>query len=55
MRQPPFDPDAADEAPHDMLTPHDHEHLVTYLRLLDAEVAPSRLEGGGSHHPPHRR
>jgi hypothetical protein len=39
MRQPPLDPDAADEAPvADMLTPYDHEHLVTYLRLLDAEV-----------------
>ena len=39
MRQPPFDPDAADEAPvADMLTPYDHEHLVTYLRLLDAEA-----------------
>lgn len=39
MRQPPFDPDAADEAPvADMLTPYDQEHLVTYLRLLDAEV-----------------
>ena len=39
MRQPPFDPDAADETPvADMLTPYDHEHLVTYLRLLDAEA-----------------
>jgi T6SS, Transcription factor, DNA binding domain len=39
MRQPPLDPDAAHEAPvAGMLTPYDHEHLVTYLRLLDAEV-----------------
>ena len=39
MRQPPLDPDAADEAPvADTLTPYDHEHLVTYLRLLDAEA-----------------
>jgi hypothetical protein len=39
MRQPPLDPDAADEAPvADMLTPYDQEHLVTYLRLLDAQV-----------------
>ena len=39
MRQPPFNPDAADEAPvADTLTPYDHEHLVTYLRLLDAEA-----------------
>ena len=42
MRQPPLAayPDAADEAPvADVLTPYDHEHLVTYIRLLDAEVA----------------
>ena len=38
MRQPPLDPDAADEAPvADMLTMY-QEHLVTYIRLLDAEV-----------------
>jgi hypothetical protein len=40
MRQPPLDPDAADEAPvADMLTLYDQEHLVTYIRLLDAELA----------------
>jgi len=40
MRQPPLDPDAADEAPvADSLTPYDQEHLVTYIRLLEAEVA----------------
>jgi hypothetical protein len=39
MRQPPLDPDAADEAPvGDVLTAYDQEHLVTYLRLLDAEI-----------------
>jgi hypothetical protein len=39
MRQPPLDPDAADEAPvADVLTAYDQEHLVTYLRLLDAEA-----------------
>jgi hypothetical protein len=39
MRQPPLDPDAADEAPvADALTAYDQEHLVTYLRLLDAET-----------------
>jgi hypothetical protein len=39
MRQPPVDPDVTDEAPAaDSLTPYDQEHLVTYLRLLDAET-----------------
>ena len=39
MRQPPLDPDAANEAPvADALTAYDQEHLVTYLRLLDAET-----------------
>jgi hypothetical protein len=38
MRQPPPDSDVADEAPTaDTLTGYDQEHLVTYLRLLDAE------------------
>jgi hypothetical protein len=37
MRQPPFD--AANEAPvADVLTAYDQEHLVTYLRLLEAET-----------------
>jgi hypothetical protein len=39
MPHPPLDPDIADEAPHaEALTPYDQEHLVTYLRLLDAEA-----------------
>jgi hypothetical protein len=39
MRQPPLDADAANEAPvADVLTAYDQEHLVTYLRLLDAET-----------------
>ena len=39
MRKPPVDPDVADTAPTDrMLTPYDHEHLITYLRLLDADA-----------------
>lgn len=39
MRSPPFDPDVADTAPTDAtLTGYDREHLVTYCRLLDAEV-----------------
>jgi hypothetical protein len=39
MQSPPLDPDVADTAPSDaVLTAYDHEHLVTYLRLLDAEA-----------------
>jgi Uncharacterized conserved protein (DUF2285) len=39
MPQPPLDPPIADQAPEaDMLTGYDQEHLVTYLRLLDAEA-----------------
>jgi hypothetical protein len=39
MQKPPLDPDVADAAPADsMLTPYDHEHMVTYLRLLDANA-----------------
>jgi hypothetical protein len=37
MQKPPLDPDVADTAPSmPELTPYDQEHLVTYLRLLDA-------------------
>jgi len=37
--KPPLDPDVADEVPAaDALTAYDYEHLVTYLRLLDAEA-----------------
>jgi hypothetical protein len=36
---PPLDPNCADESPRaDTLTPYDMEHLVTYMRLLDAEA-----------------
>jgi Uncharacterized conserved protein (DUF2285) len=39
MAQPPLDPPVADFAPDaETLTPYDHEHLVTYVRLLDAEA-----------------
>jgi len=39
MRQPPLDPDCADFAPiADGLTDYDMEHLVTYIRLLDANT-----------------
>jgi Uncharacterized conserved protein (DUF2285) len=39
MQTPPLDPDVADTAPLDsVLTAYDEEHLITYLRLLDADV-----------------
>jgi hypothetical protein len=35
----PLDPDVADTAPSDsVLTVHDEEHIITYLRLLDANA-----------------
>jgi hypothetical protein len=40
MPKPPLDPPVADQAPTGgELTAYDHEHLVTYLRLLDADAA----------------
>jgi len=40
MPQPPLDPPVADRAPDaDTLTTYDEEHLITYLRLLDADAA----------------
>src|SRR6266478_2661478 len=39
MKSPPLDPPVSDNAPNDaILTRYDQQHLVTYLRLLDAEV-----------------
>jgi hypothetical protein len=39
MQTPPLDPDVADVAPSDaLLTAYDEEHIVTYLRLLDADA-----------------
>jgi hypothetical protein len=39
MQKIPLDPDVADVAPVDsVLTPYDHEHAITYLRLLDADA-----------------
>jgi hypothetical protein len=39
MQKPPLDPDVADIAPTDpTLTAYDEQHLVTYLRLLDADA-----------------
>jgi type VI secretion system activator RovC-like protein len=39
MRTPPLNPPVDDQAPEgDVLTRYDQEHLVTYLRLLDADA-----------------
>ena len=39
MKNTPLDPDVADTAPDGaMLTDYDQEHLITYLRLLDAKA-----------------
>ena len=39
MKSPPLDPPVSDGAPSDaILTMYDQQHLVTYLRLLDAEA-----------------
>lgn len=39
MQKPPLDPDVADLAPTEgRLTTYDEEHLITYLRLLDADA-----------------
>lgn len=40
MKKPPLDPDVVDTAPADStLTAYDEEHVITYLRLLDADSA----------------
>jgi hypothetical protein len=39
MKTPLLDPDVADTAPSDsVLTVYDEEHIITYLRLLDANA-----------------
>jgi hypothetical protein len=39
IQKPPPDPDVADTAPSDsVLTVYDEEHVITYLRLLDADA-----------------
>ncbi|MGA7806670.1 DNA -binding domain-containing protein [Bradyrhizobium sp.] len=39
MHRPPLDPSVADLAPSEpVLTPYDEEHLITYLRMLDADA-----------------
>ena len=40
MKKPPLDPDVADKAPTtSSLTVYDEEHIITYLRMLDADKA----------------
>jgi hypothetical protein len=39
MKKPLLDPDVADVAPtSSTLTTYDEEHIITYLRLLDADA-----------------
>ena len=39
MKRPPLDPDVADLAPTECgATVYDEEHIITYLRLLDADA-----------------
>ena len=39
MPSPPLDPEVADRAPDTpVLTAYDEQHVVTYLRLLDADA-----------------
>jgi hypothetical protein len=39
MKRPPSNPDVADVAPADsVLTVYDEEHIITYLRMLDADA-----------------
>lgn len=39
MKKPPDDPDVADVAPTDpVLTEYDEVHIITYLRVLDADA-----------------
>jgi hypothetical protein len=39
MKKPPRDPAVVDVAPADtVLTPYDEEHIITYLRMLDADA-----------------
>jgi hypothetical protein len=39
VQKSPLDPDVADTAPSDsVLTVYDEEHVITYLRLLDADA-----------------
>ena len=38
MKKPPLDPNVADQAPADpAVTTYDEEHVITYMRVLDAD------------------
>ena len=40
MQKPPLDPDIDDNAPDEItLTAYDEQHIITYMRLLDANAA----------------
>jgi hypothetical protein len=48
IQKPPLDPVVSDTAPSGpVLTVYDEEHVITYLRLLDADVM--ALTGAKSH------
>ena len=64
MQKPPLDPDVADTAPsNSVLTVYDQEHIIAYLRLLDADaqgadwrdVAPKALHLDPEHEPDRAR
>ena len=46
MQKPPLNPDVADRAPDDKsLTTYDEQHIITYLRLLDADSDGAKWRG----------
>jgi hypothetical protein len=46
MQKPPLNPDVSDTAPFDPVLPvYDEKHLITYLRLLDADAAVEWTQG----------
>jgi hypothetical protein len=54
MQSPPLDSPISDIAPADRnLGGYDQQHLVTYLRLLDAEAEGARLARSGQNRPAH--
>ena len=38
MQRPPLDPDVAAPPSDSLLTVYDEEHIITYLRMLDANA-----------------
>jgi hypothetical protein len=54
MKEPQLNPQVADFAPAGpALTAYDEEHIITYLRLLDADNEGS-VSGRAAHRPRHR-